>query len=172
MHMQICQSWLKTFLKLDSHAYEFIKEGDVVRIYFMENNPDEAYAARKDWLTRKYLPAENSYNIPLIISAVLIIIGIYFFCRRFKITTADTIKSIPKPDMIVNGSENTTIPINVATMGSIVAIIPALLASTLSSPSVYARNGITAVIKAVRQQNIIRNIKSVVLENVLIILIG
>ena len=74
--------------------------------------------------------------------------------------------------MIVNGSEKTVIPINVATTGSIVAIIPALLASTLSRPSVYAKNGITAVIRAVRQQKNIRNPKSAVLENLLIISAG
>ncbi len=71
---------------------------------------------------------------------------------------------MPAPDIIVNGSEKTIIPINVATIGSIVAMIPALLASTFSRPGVYARNGITAVIKAVRQQNTIRNPISVAFE--------
>ncbi len=52
------------------------------------------------------------------------------FCFRFNITTAVKIIIIPNPDVIVNGSEKITIPISVATMGSIVAIIPALLAST------------------------------------------
>lgn len=62
-----------------SHAYEFIDKGDTLRIYYMEDDPEESYAAQRDWLTRMYLPAENSYNIPLVIAAVLIIIGIYFF---------------------------------------------------------------------------------------------
>ena len=62
-----------------SHAYEYIRKGDVLRVYYEEDDPDEAYPARKDWLTGKYLPAENDYNIPLIISVPLIAIGIYFF---------------------------------------------------------------------------------------------
>ena len=74
-----------------------------------------------------------------------------------KITTDARIKRIPAPDIIVSFSANTRIPIRVATIGSIVAMIPALLASTLSRPSVYDRKGITAVIKAVRKQKKIRN---------------
>ena len=89
------------------------------------------------------------------------------WCLRFRITIADRIKRIPAPDINVKGSEKTIIPINVAIIGSIVAIIPALLASTLSSPIVYAKNGITAVIKAVRQQNAIRNPQSAESENLL-----
>ena len=67
--------------------------------------------------------------------------------------------------MTVSGSEKTAIPISVATIGSMVAMIPALLASTLSSPSVYAKNGITAVIRAVKKQKNIRNPKSVAAKN-------
>ena len=75
----------RTYIFWDySHAYEFINKGDTLRIYYMEDDPDESYAARRDWLTRMYLPAENSYNIPLVISAVLIIIGIFFFIDDSK----------------------------------------------------------------------------------------
>ena len=90
----------------------------------------------------------------------------------FRMITADKIRRIPAPDMIVSGSAKTTIPITVATIGSMVAMIPALLASTLSSPNVYARNGITAVIRAVRMQNTNRNPLSSALPNVLIISAG
>jgi len=62
-----------------SHAYEFVRTGDVLRVYYLEVDPYEAYPARFDRLTGKYLPAENSYNIPLIISVPLIMIGIYIF---------------------------------------------------------------------------------------------
>lgn len=62
-----------------SNGYENIYIGDTLRIYYKEDDPEEAYAAKKDWLTKKYLPAENRYNIPLVISLVLIIIGIFFF---------------------------------------------------------------------------------------------
>jgi hypothetical protein len=67
-----------------SYAYENIDVGETLRIYYMKDDPDEAYAARKDWLTSRYLPAENRYNIPLAISTVLIIIGIYFFIDNHK----------------------------------------------------------------------------------------
>ena len=65
---------------------------------------------------------------------------------------ADIINTIPHPDIIVSGSEKITIPISVATNGSIVAIIPALLGSTFFKPSVYVKKGITAVMNAVRIQ--------------------
>ena len=68
-----------------SDAYENINIGDTIRIYYNKDDPDEAYAARKDWLTGRYLPAEKRYNIPLIISAVLFIIGIFFLINDKKI---------------------------------------------------------------------------------------
>ena len=87
------------------------------------------------------------------------------FAHPCPLSAVQTAGVEQNPDMSVNGSENTTIPISVATIGSIVAMIPALLASTLSRPSVYARKGITAVITAVRKQKTIRNPKSAALEN-------
>ena len=66
--------------------------------------------------------------------------------------TADRINTIPIPERSVNVSEKHMIPTSVAITGSMVAIIPALLASTLRSPSVYERNGITAVTSAVSMQ--------------------
>lgn len=66
--------------------------------------------------------------------------------------TADRTRTIPIPEKNVNVSEKQMIPTSVATTGSMVAIIPALLASTLRSPSVYERNGITAVTRAVSMQ--------------------
>ena len=79
--------------------------------------------------------------------------------------TADRTKTIPIPEKTVNVSEKHMIPTNVATTGSMVAIIPALLASTLRSPSVYARNGITAVTRAVNMQKIISPVRSSVFSN-------
>ena len=79
--------------------------------------------------------------------------------------TADRTKTIPIPEKTVNVSEKHMIPTNVATTGSMVAIIPALLASTLRSPSVYARNGITAVTRAVSMQKNINPIRPSALSN-------
>ena len=68
-------------------------------------------------------------------------------------TTADRIRTIPAPDNTVNGSEKQIIPITVATNGSMVARMPALPASTVRNPSVYDRNGITAVTTAVSRHS-------------------
>ena len=69
-----------TYTMIDySHAYEYVRKGDILRVYYRADDPDEAFTAKKDWLTKEYLPAENDYNIPLIISVPLILIGIYFF---------------------------------------------------------------------------------------------
>ena len=78
------------------------------------------------------------------------------FSFLFNITTAARIITIPDPDNTVKGSEKKSIPITVATSGSMVASIPALPASTVLSPSVYSRNGITAVTTAVSIQNNIK----------------
>ena len=43
---------------------------------------------------------------------------------------------MPRPEKTVRGSENTVMPMSVATMGSTVARIPALPASTVRRPSV------------------------------------
>ena len=76
----------KTYTFLDSsHAYENIGQGDVLRVYYQEDDPEEAYVARKDWLTKMYLPAEKHYNIPLFISVALIFIGILFFIDDEKL---------------------------------------------------------------------------------------
>ena len=42
------------------------------------NDPRKVFLARYDWLVRNYLPADKSYNIPLIIAGILLIIGIYY----------------------------------------------------------------------------------------------
>ena len=58
---------------------------------------------------------------------------------------------MPVPENTVKDSEKQTMPMIVATIGSIVAMIPALLASTVCNPRVYDRKGITAVTRAVRK---------------------
>ena len=82
-----------TYTLIDySHAYEYVRKGVALRVYYEEDDPDEAYPARKDWLTGKYLPAENDYNIPLIISVPLTVIGIYFFIDDKKRKTGSAIR--------------------------------------------------------------------------------
>ena len=68
-----------------SHEYEFLYAGDTVRIYYMADDPHEAFVARKDWLTKSYIPQESNYDIPLVIAGVIIIIGVFFFIDDSKL---------------------------------------------------------------------------------------
>ena len=69
----------KPYTLIDSsYTYEYIDKGDRLRVYYLKIDPDEAYLAKKDWLTRQYLPAENNYNIAIIIAEVIILIGLFF----------------------------------------------------------------------------------------------
>jgi hypothetical protein len=74
---------------------------------------------------------------------------VFYRYFQFRIITAKRIRRMPVPDITVKDSEKQIIPMIVATTGSIVAMIPALLASTERNPSVYDRKGITAVTRAV-----------------------
>lgn len=70
---------LNEFVSYSGSVSYFIKEGDVCRVYYDDLKPWEAYAAEKDWLTGGYVHAGREYNIPLVIAAVIIIFGFYFF---------------------------------------------------------------------------------------------
>ena len=61
-------------------SYGYLFTGDTLRVYYKPDGskPDDVFLARYDWLVRDYLPADKSYNIPLIIAGVLLIIGIYY----------------------------------------------------------------------------------------------
>lgn len=61
-------------------SYGFLYDGTVLRVYYQDNgnDPRKVFLARYDWLVRDYLPADKSYNIPLIIAGILLIIGIYY----------------------------------------------------------------------------------------------
>ena len=60
----------------------------------------------------------------------------FLFSFRFRRMTAARISSTPRPEERVRGSLKTSTPISVATIGSMVARIPARLASTVRRPSV------------------------------------
>lgn len=53
--------------------------GDKVTVMHRIDSGDVAYVAKKDWLTGKYLPIEKNYDIPLIIAAVLTVLGFIFY---------------------------------------------------------------------------------------------
>ena len=67
------------FIDGSSFMLDFVRKGDVVRVYYEKSDPDNAYIAEKDWLTGSYVHTGKGYNVPLIIAAVIILIGILFF---------------------------------------------------------------------------------------------
>lgn len=60
-------------------SYEFFRKGDVLRVYYDEDDPEEAYPAKKDWLTGVYLRVDKSYNTALYIAIWPMLIGIFLF---------------------------------------------------------------------------------------------
>lgn len=67
------------FIDGSSFMLDFVRKGDVVRVYYEKGDPHNAYIAEKDWLTGSYVHTGKGYNVPLIIAAVIILIGILFF---------------------------------------------------------------------------------------------
>ena len=67
------------FVSNSGFMMQFAKKGDVYRVYYKESNPRDAYIAEKDWLTGRYVHAGRDYNDALIITAVLLLIAIFFF---------------------------------------------------------------------------------------------
>lgn len=66
-------------------SYDYLFRGETVRVYYKGGDPREnVFIAKYDWLVKDYLPAYKSYNIPLIVSCVLLIISIYFFVDDTK----------------------------------------------------------------------------------------
>ncbi len=65
-------------------SYGFLYTGTPVRVYYKGDDPRDIFFARYDWIVRDYLPADKSYNIPLIVAGILLIIGIYYLADNKK----------------------------------------------------------------------------------------
>ena len=72
-------SEMNYFIDGSSFMLDFVRKGDVVRVYYEKGDPDNAYIAEKDWLTGSYVHTGKGYNVPLIIAAVIALFGILFF---------------------------------------------------------------------------------------------
>ena len=70
---------INSFVSYDGFVSYFLQEGDIIRVYYNESKPWEAYAAEKDWLTGGYIHAGRGYNMPLIIGAIILLFGVIFF---------------------------------------------------------------------------------------------
>ena len=84
-------------------SYGFLYTGTRLRVYYKYDgsNPKDVYLARYDWLVKDYLPADKSYNIPLIVAGILLIIGIYYFVD-IKKPQKRSGKNAPRADFIVD----------------------------------------------------------------------
>ncbi|MBP5655630.1 MAG: DUF3592 domain-containing protein [Clostridiales bacterium] len=71
-----------------AESYRYLREGQTLRVYYKEDSPYTSYPAKLDWLTGQYLPADQSYNLPLVIAGVILVIGVAL--------TADNRKSLKK----------------------------------------------------------------------------
>lgn len=76
-------------------SYQFIRRGEVLRVYYKGTDPGDAFIAKYDWLVKDYLPAYKSYNIPLIVAAILMTLGIYFFVDETKKKSGGVVSNGP-----------------------------------------------------------------------------
>lgn len=65
--------------------YEFIREGDILDVYFEKRHPDEAIISKTDWLTGKNVKAEINYEAALIVSIFPLGIGLFFFAEELTV---------------------------------------------------------------------------------------
>ena len=77
----------KFFFRDSDGPYSFVSTGDVFRVYYKEDDPDECYIAKEDWITGKYIHADKSYNPVLGIVAVLTCVGLFFFADAARVTS-------------------------------------------------------------------------------------
>ena len=90
----------KCYFRDSDGPYEFIHTGDILGVYYEKRHPEEAYIAKKDWLTGKDVRADVNYEAALIVSVFPLGIGVFFFAEeltvrknirkgRFKIKKSD-----------------------------------------------------------------------------------
>ena len=48
------------------------------RVYYKADDPKDAYIAICDWLTREYVPADKSYDLPIAIAGYVILIALIY----------------------------------------------------------------------------------------------
>ena len=65
--------------------YEFIREGDILDVYYEKRHPKEAVISKTDWLTGKNVKAETNYEAALIVSVFPLGIGLFFFAEELTV---------------------------------------------------------------------------------------
>lgn len=71
--------WLSEDVIVNDYNDNIFSVGDTVTVLYPKNAIWKAYAAKKDWLTGAYLPVSKDYNLPLILSIILFVVGLLFF---------------------------------------------------------------------------------------------
>lgn len=69
------------YISEKNSSFDMFSTGDHVPVLYRKDNFFEAYIAKKDWMTGAYLPASKSYNIPLVISIVLMVVGFLLYAN-------------------------------------------------------------------------------------------
>lgn len=76
----------KTYSFRDSDGpYEFIRKGEKIGVYYEKRDPDKAFIAKTDWLTKMDVRADINYEAALIVSVFPLGIGIFFFISEAKV---------------------------------------------------------------------------------------
>ena len=65
--------------------YEFFDVGDIVDVYYVEDNPEKVYSAKVDWLTGRNVRGDRNYEIALILSVYPLFIGVFFFVEELTV---------------------------------------------------------------------------------------
>lgn len=63
----------------ERYSFDMFSKGDKVPVLYRKDAASKAYVAKKDWMTGAYLPVDKYYNVPLIIAAILLIIGFLLY---------------------------------------------------------------------------------------------
>lgn len=71
--------WLSEEVIVDDYNDNIFSVGDTVSVLYPKAAIWKAYVAKKDWLTGAYLPVSKDYNLPLILSIILFVVGLLFF---------------------------------------------------------------------------------------------
>lgn len=73
------RGWWGTLSTSESSSFNKFSKGDTMPVLYRKDNVFEVYIAKKDWMTGAYLPVNKWYNVPLVISVVLFIVGFLLY---------------------------------------------------------------------------------------------
>ena len=54
------------------------------RVYYKKNDYNDKYVAIQDWLTREYIPDGKNYDVPVVISGILVLSALYLFIDAIR----------------------------------------------------------------------------------------